>query len=347
MKLGIAFCERCNRPCAGIKALQVHSRTGLCGSPPVPLNRFGREYCLYCGQRFLGGPTGLRYHIEHTVCGQYTDEHADALTSLFADAEAVQRRLRAAAETPRAAPAASQASPGQSPGPSDPYAVLTPNERIAFDAEMAKADQKYADNLKKARELPPDQQKAEFARVKNIYNNKQSVTRKKYGIRLRDRKSRADVEGERNRMLSSRQNTPGSTGTPAHSEAALTPTTRGERDSISSQATTPRATLFSEAGNGLSGPTGTAELTNQTATSATSPAVSHRSPPATASGAARPMPMSIAGSYTAPVRPPDRPMNNGNDRQPIEIDDDDAKMDTAADESNTEMEVDEQDGSME
>ncbi|KAJ6788325.1 hypothetical protein PWT90_09537 [Aphanocladium album] len=325
LRLGIAFCERCNRPCAGRQALE---------------------------SRFPGNMSGVRYHMKNAVCGHYTEEHADALRALFADADEVQKRLQPAVAVPRAAPAPSQGSPGQSPGSRDPYAALNPEQRRAFDAEMARADQKYADQLVKARLLPAEEQRAEFARVKNIYNTKQSVTRKKYGIRLRERRSRAEVEEERNRRLSSRHNTPGSTGTRSHSEVHDTPTPalRERRESVNPQGAAPRAAVFAETSNGLSGaPPGTAELTDQTSTSATSPAVSQPSPPGTAGAAARPMPMSIAGSYTAPVRAPDVPMsNNATDKQSIEIDDDDdAKMDTVGDdESNTEKEVDGQDHKM-
>ncbi|OAQ99987.1 hypothetical protein LLEC1_01834 [Akanthomyces lecanii] len=331
MRLGIAFCERCNRPCAGLKALLAHRRSGLCGTLPVPLEKFGKDFCLFCGQQFMGGG-GLTYHSRNQVCGRYSEEHSDALWKLFKDAEQVWKSKQAKGEGSSQAYASTK---------TDPYGHLTPTSRQAFDTAMATIEHRFADEMKKAMKFPADAQKAEIARVKNLFNNKQSMTRKKFGIRLRERRARSEIEDERARWLSSRPGTPASTGkrafsevegTPnstgnrARSEVRVTSASAGERDSTSRQGT-PKRILLSETGNGAPGSSRTTDLTDTTSTSAASPAVSQPSAPP-------PMPMSIAGSYTAPVQA----ASKSKDTEPIEIDDDGPD----GNESATEMDVDEQ-----
>lgn len=393
MRLGIAFCERCNRPCAGLKALLSvcdnsfmifylllrkvqHQRSGLCGSKPAPFEKLGREYCLFCGQGFLGSGNGIRYHTTNSVCGSYTDDHSKALRSLFKDAEEVWKRKQAAQQSPRVplTPSQPPSASAQSPGSGDPYSVLTPERRVAFEAKMAALESRYSTQLLQAQNLPPDEQKAEFARIKNTYNTRQSVTRKKFGIRLRERRSRMEIEEERNRLMGSRQHTPASTGPRSVSDASGTPAPAGRYGSHSGQAT-PQP-MLPEMRNDA-GPSGTAEhaesrptaaayptptarptpttAAHSNSTAATSPAslternTASNSPtapaaPGAAGATARPMPMSIAGSYTAPIRMPDTVMHIANDGGPIEIDDDDDDDDGDGngndDQSGTEMDVD-------
>ncbi|KAJ4164259.1 hypothetical protein LMH87_005940 [Akanthomyces muscarius] len=372
MRLGIAFCECCNRPCGGLKALLTHRRSGLCGTLPVPLEKLNKEFCLFCGQQFttVGGMT---YHSRNHVCGRYAEEHADALWKLFTDADQLWKYRQAtgegssqaytssrgvwnsqnstaatAAAASRKTPAARPSSPQQLPSSKDPYGHLSPNSRQAFDTAMSIVEHKFAEEMKKAMKLPADAQRAEIARVKNLFNNKQSMTRKKFGIRLRERRSRAEIEDERTRMLSSRSGTPASTGKRAFSEVEGTPystgnratsevrgtsMSTGEHDSTSRQGS-PKRILLSEMGNGAPGSPRIADLTDPTSTSATPPEVSQPSAPGTAGATPRPMPMSIAGSYTAPVQA----ASSAKDTEPIEIDDDDAD----GNQSGTEMDVDEQ-----
>lgn len=383
LRLGIAFCERCNRPCAGLKALLAHRRSGLCGTLPVPLEKLGKEFCLLCGQQFLGGG-GLTYHSRNQVCGRYSEEHADALWKLFADADQVWKSRQATGQEPsqayattnrvpkgqnstataiaaataaRKTPTARPSSPQQSPSSKDPYSHLSPNARQAFDTAMAIVEHKFAEEIKKAMTLSGDAQRAEIARVKNLFNNKQSMTRKKFGIRLRERRSRAEIEDERARWLSSRPGTPASTGKRAFSEVDGTPNSTGnrarsevrgasmsagERDSMSRQGT-PKRLLLSETDNSApespraGNSTDPMTTTTTTTGSATLPVVSQASVPGTADATPRPMPMSIAGSYTAPVQVAGKTA----DAEPIEIDDDEDD-DAGSNQSGTEMDVDEQ-----
>ncbi|KAK8145185.1 hypothetical protein G3M48_004824 [Beauveria asiatica] len=358
MKLGIAFCENCNRPCAGFKALLAHRRSGLCGRPPAPLDRLGKEYCLFCGQHFTGNG-GLAYHMKNNVCGSYTSEHTDALTRLFTDADHVWKTKQSQTNTlnVEAPISSSQPTPQQSQGPgtpkTDPYSGLDASSRLAFDAAMARIEYQYQDGQRKAANMPPIQQKAELARLKNLYNNKQSMTRKKFGIRLRERRSKHEIDEERSRMLSARPETPASTGDRRASEVESPASTRkraisqvdgasvstGDRDSVGGQRT-PKWSPATEAGNDVQASPATGATTGATSKMA-SPVISQPKAPLTtsvtpqtkalsstgatpqpsalsATGATpRPIPMSIAGSYTAPIRTADK------ETEAIEIDDDD------------------------
>ncbi|EGX89897.1 hypothetical protein CCM_08150 [Cordyceps militaris CM01] len=345
-RLGIAHCDSCNRPCGGIKALLSHRRSGLCGTAPVPLHKLGKEYCLFCGQRFLG-QGGLAYHRSNNVCGIYMDEHAQVLIALLADAERILNSRQPpppppppqvkAATTPKPGPAASSQSmtPQRAAESKDPYAKLTPTLRLALDVALTRVEHQYAEGIEKAKQLHPDAQKAEMARLKNLYNNKQSMTRKKFGIRLRERRSKSEIDEERSRMLSTDPQTPVTPGYRTHSEATGTPRSMGS----ASRQGTPKTVLLTEMGN--------RERTASASTAVVAPA------PESAGTGARPppLPMSIAGSHTAPVRaPPEAATSKAIDPEPIEIDDDEYEEvdveesvdeDANAEKSPTGMDIDE------
>ncbi|TQV98472.1 hypothetical protein V2A60_007790 [Cordyceps javanica] len=346
IRLGIAFCDRCNRPCGGPKALLSHQRSGLCGSQPVPLEKFGRQFCLFCGQRFVGNG-GLLYHMNNRVCGQHTDDHADVLMRLFRDAESVWRQKQPIGSAKSDRPVTSPSTPRAAEDNKDPYAHLEPNARLALEVALKRIEHQYAEGQKKAMHLPPDLQRAELARLKNLYSNKTSTTRKKFGIRLRERRTRAEIEHERGRLLSSRLSTPASTGDRARSEMAESPlltrgrassevdghtTSTGERDSKSRQGT-PKGEPATEMGNDVPMSTGTGERTGPIRLPAAAPAASQPNMPGPSGAVARPVPMSIAGSYTKPIQAPTAPLSKAQDSAPIEIDDD-------GNESATEMDVD-------
>lgn len=84
---------------------------------------------------------------------------------------------------------------------SDPYAALNPTQRQMLQKEIQDAEDKFADRMKEAMMLPSAERDVKLANLKNGLNNKQSMIRKKYGIRLRGRRTRADMQAERERML--------------------------------------------------------------------------------------------------------------------------------------------------
>lgn len=99
--------------------------------------------------------------------------------------------------------------PSLTPSPSgnDPYAKLSPADRLKFDAEMRGVDEYYGNLMGEASKLPSGEREEELVKLKNRYNTKQSNTRKKYGIRLRERRSNADVHGSLNSSAAKRART--------------------------------------------------------------------------------------------------------------------------------------------
>lgn len=384
VRTGIVFCERCNRPCGGPRALltvrnsfhfivfpvfsfvyldvslmkvlilriantwRQHGKSRRCGLLPPPVDKLGKEHCIFCGQYFVGG-AGLRYHVANAVCGQYGEEVRSALMVLFEDADEQHRKTMAHGRD-------SQASQGASPGPSgspvlspkDPYSVLTPETRRRMEDELAKADEHFNAQMKALSGLEESVRKAETLRLKNSYNTKQSTIRKKYGIKLRERRTRAEIEEERSRIKgTSSRSTPGQTptGKRAHSEVDDTPVSVSTgRGSPSRHGTPPKRMLITEVnGSARSRSVGTAEPKDAASTSTSPISVPHSTPgsaipaaTAPSSSATRPMPMSIAGSYTNPVRAPDVAKNDKKSSAsgaatPIEITDGEGESDSHTD----------------
>lgn len=114
---------------------------------------------------------------------------------------------------------------------------------------MRRAEDHYGQLLAAANKIENEEEKAtEMNRIKNTYATKQSLTRKKYGIRLRERRTKAEVEEERQRIMDKTEN--------ANKRARAgsgTPNVPAKR------------IMISEMGGGLSGSAGTAELHDPTA----------------------------------------------------------------------------------
>lgn len=104
---------------------------------------------------------------------------------------------------------------------SDPYASLTSTQRQMLQKEIQDAEDKFADRMKEAMMLPSSERDVKLANLKNGLNNKQSMIRKKYGIRLRGRRTRADMQAERERMLGSSAPIPRPLAPSHHSTAPM------------------------------------------------------------------------------------------------------------------------------
>lgn len=96
---------------------------------------------------------------------------------------------------------AANATPGSTGKIPDAYAHLAPQDRRSLEEEMATAEAHYGGLIQKAMELPQPQRDEEVAKLKNSFNTKQSTTRRKYGVKLRERRSKAEIEAQRERLL--------------------------------------------------------------------------------------------------------------------------------------------------
>lgn len=93
----------------------------------------------------------------------------------------------------------------------DPYSHLKPDVLARLNFELKQAEISYAPRFREVEALPdPAARKAKLEALQNSFTTKQSTIRKRYGVRLRNRRTRAEIEQERHRMSGA---TPGSDST--------------------------------------------------------------------------------------------------------------------------------------
>jgi hypothetical protein len=196
---------------------------------------------------------------------------------------------------------------------------------------MQEAEEKYGGLMRDAMLLDEPERSKRLASLKNSYNTKQSTTRKKYGIRLRERRTRGEIEAEEARLF----NSPSGNGTPTNGtpapgdvsrpkkrprtdEAEAVPSSSGMNGNQESpQKRVPRA----EMGGGLSGSQATAELTDPTA---------HLNPPQPRYTPQKPFAASTQHKPSWSSNRAGAPMR-GTQEEPMAIDDDDSDTDSDSD----------------
>ncbi|KAI9171522.1 hypothetical protein HJFPF1_01008 [Paramyrothecium foliicola] len=200
---GIEFCDQCGRPCSGKSALHHHKLKDACQNATTDVSRFDKDICLHCGVLF-GSPGGLNYHKKQNVCGVYTAQRLQDVKDILTRSSGVPspaisapavKKFVTSISTPGRPTTPVRPHATTTPPSSDPYASLSPGQRQRFDQEMKEVEEYYGGLMRDVvQNLPLDQQEQELAKIKNRFNTKQSMTRKKYGIRLRGRRSRAQME---------------------------------------------------------------------------------------------------------------------------------------------------------
>lgn len=335
----ITWCK-CGWPCASQAALDYHHKKSACHR--VQANDVvGRDVCLFCGCRF-GSGGGLLYHEKSSVCGNHSRATAEMMRKLLVHLRPedpqppVPDPSTGITRIPYTqVPLQSMLSPttwanstiSQPPigTPSrdsgrDPYAHLSPEDLKRFNDIMKSAEEKYGGLMKDALLLDEPERTKKLASLKNSYNTKQSTTRKKFGIRLRERRTRGEIEAEEARLIG----TPSSTATPpatAASDGDIRSRKRartGDDQLPSSNATNrtqespEKRVPMSEMG-GLSGSSATAELTDPTAY--LNPAQPRYAPPKPAAIGGQ---SGVLGSAERA-----RPLMRGTLDDPMPIDDDD------------------------
>ena len=84
---------------------------------------------------------------------------------------------------------------------SSSYEHLGPEQRDALIRELRQAEQKYGERMRLAEAITaPGERLYRLEALKNSFSTKQSMIRKKYGVRLRERRSRAKMEEERQQL---------------------------------------------------------------------------------------------------------------------------------------------------
>lgn len=172
-------------------------------------DRVGRSICAHCGTEFTSSG-GLGYHAKSQVCGNYTDQHMLDIMPVLRDFYRGRPRLPVSSSQSHdsrsipTAPVAPATVATMSTGKGkvqDPYAHLLPEQKERLEADLAEAEAHYGQLMQKASELPEPRREEELAKLRNSFNTKQSTTRKKYGVKLRERRTRAEIDAERERLL--------------------------------------------------------------------------------------------------------------------------------------------------
>ncbi|KAF4336945.1 hypothetical protein FBEOM_9189 [Fusarium beomiforme] len=288
---GLAWCD-CGWPCASQAALDYHHKKSACRK--VHQNDVvGRDICLFCGCRF-GSSGGLLYHEKSYVCGDHSRETAEKMRKLLharhpggaqpavpnpptqtAHAPYTQVPLLSTqpqtAWGPPSTPSYPTSTPSRDSG-RDPYAHLSPEQLKQFNDIMKRAEEKYGGLMREASLLEEPERSKRLASLKNSYNTKQSTTRKKFGIRLRERRTRGEIEADEARLIG----TPSGTATPSKATAASDGDCRSKKRARTDdeqlhpsngtngyQESPQKRVPVSEMG-GLSGSSATAELTDPT-----------------------------------------------------------------------------------
>ncbi|ROW15281.1 hypothetical protein VPNG_03007 [Cytospora leucostoma] len=91
------------------------------------------------------------------------------------------------------------------PSPSagaDPYVHLSPEQLTALQNELSEAEATYSERMRQANMIPDEvERKQRLDGLGNSFSTKQSLIRKKYGVRLRVRRTKAEIQTERDRMV--------------------------------------------------------------------------------------------------------------------------------------------------
>lgn len=106
--------------------------------------------------------------------------------------------------------------------------------------ELREAELKYTNKFKEAETIPDEtERRTKLEGLRNSFGTKQSMIRKKYGVRLRERRTKAEIQAERERM-----GLKGSGGTPR----ASVPARRSYGEAELSAASTPTPAAKASAG---------------------------------------------------------------------------------------------------
>ncbi|KAK3938797.1 hypothetical protein QBC46DRAFT_264623 [Diplogelasinospora grovesii] len=216
-------CMRCYRTFAYPSAYEYHMQENVCSKPP-PTNK-GFEYsCQHCGEGCISWPE-LQFHYNRKFCGDFTPKVPDPppqargpgrpprnplppQTSQVAILPSTQPpptngHKHVSVQTPTAPVAQPPPPPSSTASPSgtDPYAHLSPSQLSAMNEELKAAEVKYAPRFAEAEAIADEnERRAKIEGLRNSFGTKQSMIRKKYGVRLRERRTKAEIQAERERL---------------------------------------------------------------------------------------------------------------------------------------------------
>ncbi|KAK4134094.1 hypothetical protein BT67DRAFT_402899 [Trichocladium antarcticum] len=209
-------CLKCFRTFVHPSAYEHHSRYDLCSQIPPSANGFEHS-CPHCGQGFTS-PGNLHTHLNNMVCGNFGQvpkvsrspgrPHPVSIpTSSVSESPATKshpvqpQSTPAHASTMRRTFAATPGSSTASPNQADPYAHLTEQQLQLMHDELLAAEAKYAPRFAEAEATPDENlRRVRIEGLRNSFGTKQSMVRKKFGVRLRERRTKAEIAAERERL---------------------------------------------------------------------------------------------------------------------------------------------------
>ncbi|KXX83394.1 hypothetical protein MMYC01_200169 [Madurella mycetomatis] len=221
-------CMKCFRTFVHSSAYDHHMRYNVCSQIPPTTNGFEHS-CQHCGQGFTRLEE-LLAHIDHKICGNFGQTVKSArgpgrpprttpvaqpspvpiLPSMAPQSPTTNGHPSAQPTQPQSTPVhasvasrAAAATPGStgSPNISDPYAHLSEKQMQSMNEELQAAELKYAPRFAEAEQIADETaRRARIEGLRNSFGTKQSMIRKKYGVRLRERRTKAEIQAERERM---------------------------------------------------------------------------------------------------------------------------------------------------
>ncbi|KAL2267065.1 hypothetical protein VTJ83DRAFT_4342 [Remersonia thermophila] len=206
-------CLDCYRTFVFEDAFNYHKNRRVCVVDPPTAEGFAYA-CLDCGEGFIRVEDRER-HVNNRLCGTHGRPprprsgpgRPPKTAQPFKDSTATPPPARPRLQTPgipgfqlslQSTPASGKKYIGS---PNDPYAHLTPEMREQMEQELRDAELKYAPRFQEAQQIPDEEQRRQkLDGLRNSFGTKQSMIRKKYGVRLRERRTKAEIIAEKERM---------------------------------------------------------------------------------------------------------------------------------------------------
>ncbi|KAJ2973605.1 hypothetical protein NUW58_g8894 [Xylaria curta] len=236
-------CKLCWRHFKHAKPYEYHVQKQVCTKAAADASNH-HFWCEECAAGFTT-KAGLQYHTANAVCGSHataaatpksqatTPRSAALPPTNYAHHPPSQTQIPPTPPQPYSTPRRPNTSSVETPSSSqdDPYGHLTPERRAKLDEDLRLAELSYAPRFREAEDIAdPVQRKLKIESLQNTFSTKQSMIRKKYGVRLRVRRTRAAIEEEKLRIgLKHGRGSPGS--------AVATPPAKRQRSDDASNST--------------------------------------------------------------------------------------------------------------
>ncbi|KAL1840661.1 hypothetical protein VTJ49DRAFT_211 [Mycothermus thermophilus] len=206
-------CLDCYRTFVFEDAFNYHKKWRVCMIDPPSAEGFTYA-CPDCGEGFVRAED-REAHLENRACGDHGQPprprpgpgRPPKTVQPFKDPTATPPPAQSRHHTPgipgpklpqQSTPASGKKYLGT---PSDPYAHLTPEMREQMEQELREAELKYAPRFHEAHQIPDEEtRRQKLDGLRNSFGTKQSMIRKKYGVRLRERRTKAEIIAEKERM---------------------------------------------------------------------------------------------------------------------------------------------------